>query len=99
MLKPNFSNAYADCGLICEEKNLPVKALDYYEAAHALNPNKIFLQKLVSIKEKLGDFENVIELNNTILEHEDSDNSIELCVQDEKFLTENVHDFCFFFFN
>lgn len=73
-LKPNYAYAYADCGIICEEKNLPEKALDYYEAAHALDPNNLnVLINLASLKEKQGKFEDVIELNFKILEHEDSD--------------------------
>lgn len=53
-MKPNFANAYSDCGLICEQKNLLKKALDYYGVA--LKPNNLtILQSLARLKEKQGE--------------------------------------------
>lgn len=73
-MKPNFANAYSDCGLICEEKNHHEKALGYYETAYALDPNNLnVLQNLVELEEKLEKFEDAIEHYNVMLEHKDAD--------------------------
>lgn len=73
-MKPNFANAYSDCGLLYEETNFPEKALNYYDTAHALDPNNlIVLQNLTYLNEKLGNLNDAIKLNYKILKHKDSD--------------------------
>lgn len=80
-LKPNFPNAYCDCALIYEEKNLPQTAIEYYQMTLKLQPTHFnALHNLILIKQKLGQLDDVVKLYKIMLHHENSD-VFEVCVE------------------
>lgn len=68
-MKPNFSNVYCDCALLFEEKQLPLKAIEYYKMALQLDPDhENALHNMLILKQKLGHVEDVVVLLKRILE-------------------------------
>jgi len=71
---PNFSNVYCDCAILFEEKNLPLKAIEYYKMTLQLNPDhENALHNMLILKQKLGHVEDVIVLLKRILEFDADD--------------------------
>jgi len=73
-LKPNFANAYCDCALIYEQYNLSEKAMEYYKMALQLQPDHLnSLHNITLLKQKMGQYDDIVEYFHRILQHEDSD--------------------------
>lgn len=73
-MKPNFAHPYCDSAVIYEKQELYKKALEYYKMTVQLQPDHLnALINMSLLKQKIGQFDGVVDILKRILQIDESD--------------------------